>query len=125
MKKLTMVRSAMLAFGAALLFGGAAVPSAQAWDQHYCVLAQAGPGGTCYSSGLHSLYYNYASTTSYSQNVCEYMWNNQNGVVRGGWVGCGWGETSRTWNRTGDAWYNARAYNNMGYAILLSAYTST
>lgn len=116
-----------VALAAAFALAAASAPAASAWSQYYCVLAGAAPYpyAICESSGLHSLYYNEASTTSYEQNVCEYMWNAHNEVVRGGWIGCNWGRTTRTWSRTGDAWYNAKAYNNMNYSILLSAYTTT
>ena len=79
----------------------------------------------CESSGLHSLYDNDVYTTSYSQYVCEYMWNAHNSVIRGNFVGCNYGDTQRTWSITSDAWYNAKGYNAMSYSILRSAYTTT
>ncbi len=121
-------RRGVLALTAALLMTAAAAPSASAvWSQTYCAnnVAAPYPYYLCESSGLHSLYYNEVWTTSYSQYVCQYMWNAHNAVVRGNYVGCAYGITNRTWSRTSDAWYNAKGYNAMSYSILLSAYTTT
>ena len=127
MKKLAVPRKLLLALVAAFLMTAAAAPSANAaWSQQYCNGTVASPYPfLCESSGLHSLYYNDVYTTSYSQLVCEYMWNAHNGVVRGNFTGCNYGDTQRTWSRTSDQWYNSKGYNAMSYSILLSAYTTT
>lgn len=113
-------RRGVLALAVALCLTAAALPgSAQAYQQIYCQQYVASLD-YCPSSGLHSWYFNSAATNS-GQTVCEYMWNAHNGVIRGGWVGCRYSYTDRTWNRTGDPWYNARNYNGTyGVAIYMT-----
>ncbi len=106
------MRSGVLAACVAVCMAatGAALPaSAQAYTQDYCNQYVYGLD-TCYSSGLHSWYYNSASTYT-ADYICAYMWNAHNGVIRGGSEPCWYGFVDQTFNRTSDLWYNARVVN--------------
>lgn len=105
---------------AALCLSAAALPSsAQAYEQWYCNVVVA-PTSTCYSGGLHSWYFNSATTGYQGATVCAYMWNAHNAVVRGGSFPCALRYVEQWFNRTNDLWYNARVYNgNTQYSIII------
>lgn len=111
-------RRAVIALASALAIAtmGAFVLAspASAYTQNFC--GNVGQGGTCYGSGLHSFYYIQVGSSG-SNLICTYMWNANNGVVRGNVIGCDWGAANLTFNRTSDLWYNARGYHNMAFTV--------
>ena len=110
----------MLALAAALCVSAAALPSsAQAYEQWYCNVAVA-PFGTCYSSGLHTWYFNEGFVGYQGATVCVYMWNAHNGVIRGGDFPCGYQYAWQQFSRPRNAWYNSRVYNGTtSYSFVL------
>ena len=111
-------RQGVLALTALFLTAVAVPGSAQAYQQIYCQYTVAASPTYCASSGLHSWYFNSAANNS-GERVCQYMWNAHNGVVRGGFLGCNYTYTDRTWNRTDDLWYNARNMNPNSWPIYM------
>jgi hypothetical protein len=104
-------RRGVLTLAAALCLSAVALPSsAQAYEQWYCNVVVS-PLTSCTSSGLHSWYFNSATTGYSGATVCAYMWNAHNGVVRGGSFPCDYQYVEQWFNRTSDLWYNARVYN--------------
>lgn len=115
-------RRVVLAVVLSIAFAGFATSSASAYEQWYCG-GNVSAGYECQSRGLHSLYYNLSIALLTNVRVGEYMWNTNNRVIRGGHIGYGVWFAERTWNRTGDQWYNARAFNNDLATNWLDGYT--
>ncbi len=120
-RRMKQTRRGVLALVAALSLGALAIPgSAQAYEQNPFCNGVVAPLNECASSGLHSWYRNWATTGYSGAAVCAYEWNAHNGVVRGGQEPCAYQHVEQLFNRTGDAWYNARAVNaNTQFSIVL------
>lgn len=86
--------------------------SAHAYEQWYCNEVVR-PLTSCPSRGLHTWYFNEGFVGYQGATVCVYMWNAQNGVIRGGDFSCGIQYASQRFNRPRNPWYNSRVYNGV------------